>query len=125
MDKNLIKIEGIYNNLTSGEKFNIFCTMEINIKRALINIKNCEINQEIDPINNNNLINFDEKNYNLKNDEIINNTLNIINNLKNNEDNLEGYNETYLNYLAQFIFQYIYNEYYLEGNFTFETIKLI
>lgn len=121
MNKNLIKIEGIYMPLEDGEKFNIFCTMEINIKSALINIKNCVINQE----NNNlqNLINFDEKNYILKNDEIINNTLNIINILKNNA--CEGEIDIYLQNLINFLFQYIYNEYYIEGNYTFSDIKLI
>ena len=119
MDKNLIKIEGIYNNLTQGEEFNIFCTMEINIKDALINIKSCEINQ----YNKTNSIKFDEIKYKLKNDNNINNTLNIINDLINNEP--QGETRIYLDYLAKFIFQYIFNEYYVWGNITFENINLI
>lgn len=121
MEKNLIKIEGIYNNLNEGEKFNIFCTMLVDFNdfdNILINIKNCEINQE----NNNNLINFNEKNYTLDHDLIIYNTLNNIKILLNNA--LEGEYNIYLNYLAQFLFQYFYNEYYIEGNYTFLNIKI-
>lgn len=118
MDKNLIKIEGIYNNLKSGEEFNIFCTMSINIDEYLINIKNCEINECTK-----NLINFNEKNYKLNNDLIINNILNTIKILLNND--FEGEIEFYIEDLIKFLFQYIYNEYYIEGNFTFEAIKLI
>ena len=118
MSKNLIKINGVYNNLAGGEEHNIFCTMLVDFSdfnNILINIKNCQVE--------NNLINFDEKYYNLKNDEIINNTLNIINNLKNNA--LEGEINIYLQNLINFLFQYIYNEYYIEGNFTFDIITLI
>lgn len=121
MDKNLIKIEGIYMPLEDGEKFNIFCAMEINIESALINIKNFEINQE-NPISNN-VLDFDEKNYNMTGDKIINNTLNIINKLKNGSLNCEI--DVYLQSLTNFLFHYIYNEYYIEGTYTFSSIKLI
>jgi hypothetical protein len=73
MDKNLIKIEGIYNNLTSGEKFNIFCTMTINLKNYQVNIKNCEVDQN----DNKNLIQFDEQVYILIKDTLAHNTLNF------------------------------------------------
>ena len=124
MDKNLIKIEGIYNNLKSGEEFNIFCTMLVDFNdfnNILINIKNCEINQEDN--NNENLIKFNEENFNIEHDLIIINTLNNIKILLNN--NFEGEINIYLQNLIKFLFQYIYNEYYIEGNMTFETIKVI
>lgn len=122
MEKNLIKIEGVYNNLNLGEKFNIFSTMLVdfnNLDNILINIKNCEINQE----NNNlkNLINFSEKNYIIE-DKNIKKILEIISDLN---EGCEGEISIYLNYLAQFLFQYIYNEYYIEGNYTFLNIKFI
>lgn len=120
MDKNFIKIEGIYNNLTSGEKFNIFCTMTIDLKNYQINIKNCEVDQN----DNKNLINFDEQDYKLING-VAYDTLNIIKNLKNNENNLQGYYDYELKKLAQFLFQFIYNEMYICGNLTFANITLI
>lgn len=121
MDKNLIKIEGIYNNLTSGEKFNIFCTMTINLKNYQVNIKNCEVDQN----DNKNLINFDVQDYNLIKDTLAYNTLNIIKNLKNNENDFQGYYDYHLKNLAQFLFQFIYNEIYVCGNLTFANITLI
>lgn len=121
MEKNLIKLEGIYMPLEDGEKFNIFCAMEINIESMLINIKNFEINQE-NPISNN-VLNFSEKNYNFKDEKIINDTLNIINNLKSGA--LYCDIDVYLQDLINFLFHYIYNEYYSGGTFTFSSIKLI
>ena len=128
MDKNLIKIEGIYNNLTSGEKFNIFCTMTIDLNKNLINIKNCEVDQN----DNKNLINFDEENYYLFQDikfkyydDIIYNNLNLIYNLIYNKDNFQGIYDYYLKNLILFIFQFIYNEIYICGNLTFTNIYLV
>lgn len=137
MNKNLIKIEGIYMPLEDGEKFNIFCTTEINFNTCEINIKICEINQEdennqvgFDSFNYfyNNLINFNSpkikerfKKYN----NIIENTLKIINNILEDPDFYEGEISIYLQYLTNFIFQFIYNEIYATGNFTFSNIKLI
>ena len=121
MDKNLIKIEGIYNNLTYGEKFNIFCTMVIDLENYQVNIKNCEVDQN----DNKNLLNFDEQDYKLINGTIAYNTLNIIKNLKNNENNFQGCYDYELKNLAQFLFQFIYNEIYVCGNLTFANITLI
>ena len=121
MNENLIKIEGIYNNLTSGEKFNIFCTMVIDLENYQVNIKNCEVDQN----DNKNLLNFDEQDYKLINGTIAYNTLNIIKNLKNNENNFQGCYDYELKNLAQFLFQFIYNEIYVCGNLTFANITLI
>ena len=128
MSKNLIKINGSYNNLSEGESHNIFCTMTIDLNKNLINIKNCEINQE----NNNNLIYFDEEDYYLFQDikfkyydDIIYNNLNLIYNLIYNEDNFQGIYDYYLKNLILFIFQFIYNEVYICGNLTFTNISLI
>jgi hypothetical protein len=121
MDKNLIKIEGVYNNLTAGEKFNIFCTMTIDPKKYQVNIKNCEVDQN----NNKNLIQFDEQVCILIKDTLAHNTLNIIKNLKNNENNFQGCYDYELKNLAQFLFQFIYNEIYVRGNLTFTNITLI
>ena len=128
MDKNLIKINGIYNNLTEGEKFNIFCEINIDLNKNLINIKNCETDQNY----NLSSINFDEKNYKLfediKNkyyDDIIYNNSNLIYDLIYNENNFEGYYKYKLKNLIEFIFQFIYNEIYIIGNLTFANISLI
>ena len=128
MSKNLIKINGSYNNLSGSEKFNIFCTMTIDLNKNLINIKNCEIDQN----NNKNLINFDEENYllfeDIKNkyyDDIIYNNLNLIQDLIYKEDNFQGIYDYYLKNLILFIFQFIYNEIYIKGNLTFTNISLI
>ena len=128
MDKNLIKISGVYNNLAVGEKFNIFCIITIDLNKNLINIKNCEVDQNI----NNNSINFDEENYKLfediKNkyyDDIIYNNANLIHDLIYKEDNFQGIYDYYLKNLILFIFQYIYNEIYIKGNLTFTNISLI
>ena len=121
MNKNLIKIEGVYNNLKDAQEHNIFCTMLVDFSdfnNILINIKNCEIT-DIDEFNKN-LINFDEQNYKIK-DKNIKKILEIIDDLKKGS---EGEFSTYLEYLAQFLFQYIYNEYYIEGNYTFLKIKV-
>lgn len=48
MNKNLIKIEGIYNNLKDTEEYNVFCTMLIDFSdfdKIRINIKNCEVEE--------------------------------------------------------------------------------
>ena len=53
MNKNLIKIEGVYNNLKDAQEHNIFCTMLVDFSdfnNILINIKNCEIT-DIDEFN--------------------------------------------------------------------------
>lgn len=62
MSKNL-KINGIYNNLTDGENFNIFSEVIINFNDCKISIKNCKINGDIIKFDN---FNFNY-NYNLKN----------------------------------------------------------
>lgn len=128
MSKNLIKINGVYNNLAEGEKFNIFCTMTIDLNKNLINIKNCEIDQNI----NKNLINFDEENYYLFQDikfkyydDIIYNNLNLIHDLIYKEDNFQEIYDYYLKNLILFIFQFIYNEIYICGNLTFTNIYLV
>lgn len=119
MNENLIKIEGIYNNPARLEKFNIFC----NILLKFNDLNNIKIIVRICQVDEDNLVNFDENTFVTKNDEIIKNTLNIINNLQNNS--LEGEIDTYLQNLINFLFQYIYNEYYIEGNVTFDIIKLV
>lgn len=131
MSKNLIKIEGIYNNfkVAQEENFNIFCTLLININEGLINIKNCEINlSEKEQINieEKEYILFDNKKLNYY-DQIIYNNLILIRDLINDENSqiFEGYNINYLDNLINFIFQFIYNEIYIQGNMTFESIKLI
>ena len=128
MSKNLIKINGSYNNLSEGESHNIFCTITIDPNKNLINIKNCEISQE----DNNNLIYFDEEDYKLfediKNkyyDDIIYNNLNLIYDLIYNENNFQGYYDYFLKNLISFIFQFIYNETYICGNLTFTNIALV
>lgn len=137
MSKNLIKIEGIYTPLEDSEKFNIFCEIVINFNTCEINIKNCEVNQE----EKNNQVNFDSFNYfynNLINfnspkikerfkkyNNILENTLKIINNILEGPDFYEGEIDVYLEYLTNFIFQFIYNEIYTTGNITFSDIKLV
>ena len=128
MSKNLIKINGIYNNLAEGESHNIFCTITIDLNKNLINIKNCEVDQN----DNKNLINFDEENYYLFQDikfkyydDIIYNNLNLIYNLIYNENNFQGYYDYHLKNLISFIFQFIYNETYICGNLTFTNIALV
>lgn len=128
MDKNLIKIAAVYNNLADGEKFNIFCTMTIDLNKNLINIKNCEINQNEDK----NLIDFNEEDYYLFQDikfkyydDIIYNNLNLIYNLIYNENNFQGYYDYELKNLINFIFRFIYNEVHICGNLTFANISLI
>lgn len=137
MNKNLIKIKGIYTPLEDSEKFNIFCEIVINFNTCEINIKNCEVNQEEE----NNQVNFDSFNYfynNLINfnspkikerfkkyNNILENTLKIINNIIEDPDFYEGEIDVYLEYLTNFIFQFIYNEIYATGNITFSNIKLV
>ena len=119
MEKNLIKIEGIYNDPARHENFNIFCNILIDFhdfNNIRINVKICQVEED-------NLVNFDENNFHMNNDEIIKDTLNIINNLKNNA--LEGEYDHYLQNLINFLFHYIYNEYYIEGCLNFNIIKLI
>ena len=127
MSKNLIKINGSYNNLSEGEKFNIFCTMTIDPNNNLINIKNCEVDQ-----NNKNFIKFDEEDYYLFQDikfkyydDIIYNNINLIHDLIYNENNFQGTYDYYLKNLILFIFQFIYNEVYICGNLTFTNIALV
>lgn len=120
MSKNL-KINGIYNNLTDGENFNIFSEVIINFNDCKISIKNCEINGDIIKFNNFNY----NYNYNLKNidNNIIKNSLNLIKNIiDNGESYYEGDFNIYLQNLINFIFQYIYNEIYIQGNLTFTNI---
>ena len=128
MSKNLIKINGVYNNLAGSENFNIFCTITIDLNNNLINIKNCEVDQN----DNKNLINFDEEDYKLfediKNkyyDDIIYNNLNLIYDLIYNENNFQGYYDYHLKNLIDFLFQFIYNELYIGGNLSFTNISLI
>lgn len=128
MDKNLIKINGSYNNLSGSEKFNIFCTITIDLNNNLINIKNCEVDQN----DNKNLINFDEEDYKLFEDikfkyydDIIYNNLTLLYDLIYNENNFQGYYDYFLKNLIEFIFQLIYNELYITGNLTFTNISLI
>ena len=121
MSKNLIKIDGSYNNLSSSEKFNIFCTITIDLNNNLINIKNCEVDQN----NNKNFIRFDEQDYKLIKGTLAYNMLDIIKNLKNNENNFQGYYEYHLKNLIDFLFQFIYNELYIIGNLTFTNITLV
>ena len=119
MNKKSIKIEGIYNDPARHLDFNIFCNILIDFDDLDIikmNVKICQIDED-------NLVNFDESTF-ITSDEIIKNTLNIINNLKNNDD-LQGEIDTYLQNLINFLFQYIYNEWYITGNITFEIIRLI
>ena len=110
MSKNLIKINGSYNNLSEGESHNIFCTITIDLNKNLINIKNCEVNQDIK-----------NKYY----DDIIYNNLNLIYDLIYNENNFQGYYDYFLKNLISFIFQFIYNETYICGNLTFTNIALV
>lgn len=128
MEKNLIKINGSYNNLAVSEKFNIFCTMTIDPNKNLINIKNCEVDQN----NNKNLINFNEEDIYLFQDikfkyydDIIYNNINLIYDIIYNDNNFEGYYDYFLKNLIEFIFQFIYNELYIAGNLTFTNISLI
>ena len=128
MNKNLIKINGSYNNLSAGESHNIFCTMTIDLNKNLINIKNCEVDQG----NNKNLIYFDEEDYYLFQDikfkyydDIIYNNLNLIHDLIYEENNFQGYYDYHLKNLIDFLFQFIYNELYIGGNLTFTNISLI
>ena len=121
MSKNLIKIDGSYNNLSSSEKFNIFCTITIDLNNNLINIKNCEVDQN----NNKNFIRFDEQDYKLIKGTLAYNMLDIIKNLKNNENNFQGYYDYHLKNLIDFLFQFIYNELYIIGNLTFTNITLV
>lgn len=128
MSKNLIKINGVYNNLAGGENFNIFCTMTIDPNKNLINIKNCEVDQN----NNNNLINFNEEDIYLFQDiklkyydDIIYNNINLIHDIIYNDNNLEGYYDYFLKNLIEFLFQLIYNELYIAGNLTFTNIALV
>lgn len=122
MDKKL-KINGIYNNLTDGENFNIFSEIIINFNDYKISVKNCEINGDIIKFNNFNY--YISSNINLKNfnDNIIKNSLNLIKNIiDNGEVYFEGDFNIYLQNLINFIFQYIYNEIYTQGNLTFTNI---
>ena len=128
MSKNLIKINGVYNNLAGCENFNIFCTMTIDPNKNLINIKNCEIDQN----NNKNLINFNEEDIYLFQDikfkyydDIIYNNINLIYDIIYNDNKFEGYYDYFLKNLIEFIFQFIYNELYIAGNLTFTNISLI
>lgn len=121
MSKNLIKINGSYNNLSGSEKFNIFCTITIDLNNNLINIKNCEVDQN----DNKNFIRFDEQDYKLIKGTLAYNTLDIIKNLKNNENNFQGYYDYHLKNLIDFLFQFIYNELYIIGNLTFTNITLV
>lgn len=128
MSKNLIKINGVYNNLAGSENFNIFCTMTIDPNKNLINIKNCEVDQN----NNKNLINFNEEDIYLFQDikfkyydDIIYNNINLIYDIIYNDNNFEGYYDYFLKNLIEFIFQFIYNELYIAGNLTFTNISLI
>ena len=121
MSKNLIKINGSYNNLSGSEKFNIFCTITIDLNNNLINIKNCEVDQN----NNKNFIRFDEQDYKLIEGTLAYNMLDIIKNLKNNENNFQGYYDYHLKNLIDFLFQFIYNELYIIGNLTFTNITLV
>ena len=121
MSKNLIKINGSYNNLSGSEKFNIFCTITIDLNNNLINIKNCEVDQN----NNENFIRFDEQDYKLIKGTLAYNMLDIIKNLKNNENNFQGYYDHHLKNLIDFLFQFIYNELYIVGNLTFTNITLV
>ena len=128
MGKNLIKINGVYNNLADSENFNIFCTMTIDLNKNLINIKNCEVDQS----NNKNLLNFKEEDIylfqdiNLKYyDDIIYNNINLIYDIIYTDNNFEGYYDYFLKNLIEFIFQFIYNELYVAGNLTFTNISLV
>ena len=121
MSKNLIKINGSYNNLSGSEKFNIFCTITIDLNNNLINIKNCEVDQN----NNKNFIRFDEQDYKLIEGTLAYNMLDIIKNLKNKENNFQGYYDYHLKNLIDFLFQFIYNELYIIGNLTFTNITLV
>ena len=121
MSKNLIKINGSYNNLSGSEKFNIFCTITIDLNNNLINIKNCEVDQN----DNKNFIRFDEQDYKLIEGTLAYNMLGIIKNLKNNENNFQGYYDYHLKNLIDFLFQFIYNELYIIGNLTFTNITLV
>ena len=121
MDKNLIKINGSYNNLSGSEKFNIFCTITIDLNNNLINIKNCEVDQN----DNKNFIRFDEQDYKLIKGTLAYNMLDIIKNLKNNENNFQGYYDYHLKNLIDLLFQFIYNELYIIGNLTFTNITLV
>ena len=121
MSKNLIKINGSYNNLSGSEKFNIFCTITIDLNNNLINIKNCEVDQN----DNKNFIRFDEQDYKLIEGTLAYNMLDIIKNLKNNENNFQGYYDYHLKNLIDLLFQFIYNELYIIGNLTFTNITLV
>lgn len=128
MGKNLIKINGVYNNLADSENFNIFCTMTIDLNKNLINIKNCEVDQS----NNKNLLNFKEEDIylfqdiNLKYyDDIIYNNINLIYDIIYTDNNFEGSYDYFLKNLIEFIFQFIYNELYVAGNLTFTNISLV
>ena len=121
MSKNLIKINGSYNNLSGSEKFNIFCTITIDLNNNLINIKNCEVDQN----DNKNFIRFDEQDYKLIEGTLAYNMLDIIKNLKNNENDFQGYYDYHLKNLIDFLFQFIYNELYIIGNLTFTNITLV
>lgn len=121
MSKNLIKINGSYNNLSGSEKFNIFCTITIDLNNNLINIKNCEVDQN----DNKNFISFDEQDYKLIEGTLAYNMLDIIKNLKNNENDFQGYYDYHLKNLIDFLFQFIYNELYIIGNLTFTNITLV
>ena len=116
--RNLIKIEGIYNAPARFEKFNIFCNILINFN----DFNNIKISVKTRQVDKDDLVYFDENNFIMNNDEIIKNTLNIITNLKNN--GLEGEIDAYLQNLTNFLFQYIYNEYYMRGSLIFNIFKL-
>ena len=112
MSKNLIKINGVYNNLAGGENFNIFCTMTIDPNKNLINFNEEDIYLFQD-------IKF--KYY----DDIIYNNINLIYDIIYNDNNFEGYYDYFLKNLIEFLFQLIYNELYIAGNLTFTNISLI
>lgn len=119
MYKNLIKFSGIYNDPARGEENNIYCNILINFSNfnnIIINIKECEIK--------NNVTIFNEDTCVLNNDEIILNTLKNIKKIFE-ENEFEGEKPVYLNYLAHFIFKYIYCELYCEGNLDFDIVKMV
>lgn len=128
MDKNLIKINGTYNKINQGEEFNIFCTMIIDLKNYKINIKNCEVDIKND-------LKFDDWTYNIleKSENKVVEDINLT--LKKSLETIkiilektsyyEGDEDFYLQNLANFIFQYIYNEIYIQGTMSFQEIKLI